>query len=54
MMAIDAAFCVNCVSTLEERLNSACQAGISFEEITMIARLAMYIKKGVAEEPDSN
>jgi alkylhydroperoxidase/carboxymuconolactone decarboxylase family protein YurZ len=45
LVAIGSAFGVNCVSTLERHLKSASEAGISEAEITLIARLAMYIKK---------
>jgi AhpD family alkylhydroperoxidase len=45
LVAIGSAFGVNCVSTLEHHLQSASEAGISEAEVTLIARLAMYIKK---------
>ena len=45
LVAIGSAFGVNCVSTLEQHLNLASEADISEAEVTLIARLAMYIKK---------
>lgn len=45
LVTIGAAFGVNCVSTLDEHLKSASEAGISAEEVSVIARLAVYIKK---------
>lgn len=48
LVAIGSAFGVNCVSTLEQHLKSASEAGISEAEVTLIARLAMYIKKRAA------
>lgn len=45
LVAIGSAFGANCVSTLEQHLKSASEVDISEAEVTLIARLAMYIKK---------
>ena len=64
MLAIGAAFGVNCVSTLQEYLELAEETRISPDDITIIARLAKYVKKkaalhvervcGVSDERGSN
>jgi AhpD family alkylhydroperoxidase len=61
MLVIGAAFGVNCVSTLQAHLELAKGAGVSPDDITIIARLANYIKGkaalhverlcGVSDEP---
>lgn len=45
LVVIGSAFGVNCVSTLEQHLKAASEACISEAEVTIVARLAMYIKK---------
>jgi AhpD family alkylhydroperoxidase len=48
LVAIGAAFGVNCVSNLEEHLATAEAVGISQEDIVKVTRLAAYIKKRAA------
>lgn len=44
LVCIGAAFGVNCVSTLKAHLEAAETVGISHDEITMIVKLAAFIK----------
>lgn len=48
LVAIGAAFAVNCVSSLEAHLAAAEAVGITQEEITQIVKLAAFIKERAA------
>ena len=48
LIRVGAAFAVNCVSSLEQYLTAAKDAGVSDDEISEIARLAVFIKKKAA------
>jgi AhpD family alkylhydroperoxidase len=48
LVAVGAAFAVNCVSSLEAHLAAAEAVGITQEEITQIVKLAAFIKERAA------
>lgn len=48
LVAIGAAFGVNCVASLEQHLAEADATGVSHEDILKVTRLAAYIKKRAA------
>ncbi len=52
LVAAGAAFGVNCVSTLEERLAAAETAGVSREDLVQILKLAAFIKGRAASHVD--
>ena len=48
LVAVGAAFAVNCVSSLQAHLTAADAVGITQEEITQIVKLAAFIKERAA------
>jgi AhpD family alkylhydroperoxidase len=48
LVAMGAAFAVNCVSSLEAHLGAAEAVGVTQEEITQIVKLAAFIKERAA------
>ncbi len=48
LVAVGAAFAVNCVSSLERHLAAADHAGVSQDDISEIVKLAVFIKKRAA------